>query len=231
MCPSTLKRICRQHGIARWPFRKIKKVDRSLKKIQGMLESVPGVNLDCGRNLLLSGRCSLSAQSDAGVETTAAHVVIDVEREEECLLDTEDVSNRGVGDGSKLAALDMSTSWPDSLNTMPWLTPSVDPHPHDPFLPQAGNSGWKACSGNEIDKKQASSDVTDSPYISESVPMMNVSSSSSGSLDETTNVRRDSAIITVKATDGENTVRFKFEASAGCFELYSEVAKRFELGT
>ncbi|XVF29460.1 hypothetical protein REPUB_Repub15cG0123200 [Reevesia pubescens] len=318
VCPTTLKRICRQHGISRWPSRKINKVNRSLRKIQTVLDSVQGVEgglkfdpatggfvaagtiiqeCDTQKTLIFSNiNLPIRIPEPANQEKSSAMLtscpdgdnsVVKLE-EDECsfsennrevarsvllpstcqevkqssipLIDcSEDSKSVALDAGSFQAATVGSASWTCLENaTMGsylqersgrWGLNKANQKIEDSDCHFVSRRSCSLAAADEMDIRVAgddgivehnhqptSSSMTDSSNGSGS--MLHGSSSSSQSFEEAKNSKvkticvDSSSKITVKATYKEDTIRFKFDPSAGCFQLYEEVAKgsKFKLG-
>uniref|UniRef100_A0A0D3C625 RWP-RK domain-containing protein n=1 Tax=Brassica oleracea var. oleracea TaxID=109376 RepID=A0A0D3C625_BRAOL len=205
VCPTTLKRICRQHGIMRWPSRKINKVNRSLRKIQIVLDSVHGIEgglrFDSATGEFVSV-CS-SNGNNASCELLKPESVDNTIK-----LEDDIITN---GSFMEVNACDQQCALKAEQSGF-------------------NGSSQAIASGNIIEPNRSTSDSSNgsgavmlrssSPSMDHRNQMRAHKSNSSES---------GSATLTVKATYREDTTRFKFDPSVGCLQLYKEVGKRFRL--
>ncbi|XP_076926119.1 protein NLP5-like [Bidens hawaiensis] len=213
VCPTTLKRICRQHGIQRWPSRKIKKVGHSLRKIQLVMDSVHGGSGSFQIESFYSDFPKLASPGQSKT-TRSPFPATKIE-----------TFNHKATEGPAIATeASQSSSSSHSLSGGTHSIPTVDQDR------SGGGSLKRTKSAAEIHTFHSS---TDQNQVQE--PKNFIRSQSHKSLKENQDrppkprVKPESHPLRIKVTFGEEKIRFRMQKDWGFKELLQETAKRFSL--
>ncbi|CAN7076479.1 unnamed protein product [Brassica oleracea var. botrytis] len=199
VCPTTLKRICRHHGITRWPSRKIKKVGHSLKKLQLVMDSVQGAQGSIPLDSFYTSFPELSSPNISSNESS-------LKNNEQLHHLSVPIENGGVAE-DKPAQMSPSSSGSGSNTNTPNANGVLKEAQNEVEL-QNGNQEETKCLAR-----------TQSHNIFKEPPLPGSSKMS----------LRDGGGIKVKATFGEAIIRFTLLPSWGYRELQQEIARRFNI--
>ncbi|XP_073139153.1 protein NLP5-like isoform X2 [Henckelia pumila] len=235
VCPTTLKRICRQHGIQRWPSRKIKKVGHSLQKIQRVIDSVQGASGVLQIESFYSNFPELASPNASKTSDLSN------------FKSTDHVHPAGVHPESFLSSpaaatsLSPSTSCSQSSGSSGSCSSGTPPKSFSLSIPRNEESVFKDEYADGMFKRarsdanlHLSSDERKLLQRSQSQASLYVTAKPEDS-PPTTQVGGGVKALErvgprVKVTFGEEKIRFRIQNSWGYKDLYQEICRRFGVG-
>ncbi|OMO79988.1 Phox/Bem1p [Corchorus capsularis] len=234
VCPTTLKRICRQHGITRWPSRKIKKVGHSLRKLQLVIDSVQGAEGAIQIGSFYSSFPELSSPNFSGNGPSSSLMISDHSKPSEPKLENGLFSQGAAAPKSPSSSCSQSSGSSTCCSTgAKQLSTSINAVGSADGLPVEDPGGAL---------KRALSDV-DLHALNVEAPKLLARSQSHKTFGEHPNFEtllpplpktggqnlRAGGTMRVKAMFGEVKIRFSLQPSWGFRELQQEIAKRYNI--
>ncbi|XP_042390996.1 protein NLP1-like [Zingiber officinale] len=231
VCPTTLKRICRQHGITRWPSRKIKKVDHSLKKLQVVIDSVHGADKAIQLSSLYKNFTTVpisekNSSGDSQDRNSSGDFPVSKSIQHDCPNTNQDVDARSSHHHSSSSHSSCSQTSTPSLSS-----PGGEQHCiqiANPGMKQEENhekiSGIPQGANREMDLHLSSQSTWIYPNEFQSHKSLGEHYSS---LEPTGNLKSNWMIV--KATYGEEKVRIRLDPSWNFEKLRHEILKRFNI--
>ncbi|XP_059647382.1 protein NLP2-like isoform X2 [Cornus florida] len=233
VCPTTLKRICRQHGITRWPSRKLKKVSHSLKKLQLVIESVEGSEGAIQLASFYNNFPELRSPTVTGTTSFSTSKINDDLKElktepEGSLLNPDSTSSKSPSSScnhSSSSSLCFSTGAKQPLVTASAFGSGDALFAEEPtgLLKRTCSEAYLHDSCQEemkvLARSQSHKLFGEHPSLEALLPSLKTSSQ----------VVRDAGILRIKATFGEEKIRFSMPQNWGFGDLQQEIARRFSI--
>lgn len=238
VCPTTLKRICRQHGIKRWPSRKIKKVGHSLRKLQVVIDSVQGAEGAFKIGSLYANFPELKSPNLSGSSLFSTST----ERDQLKSLRTPPEatiiqSSERVFSPQGSASRSPTSSCSQSSNSSPSC--SSDKQQRPPIAPFHGSEGVVISEKVRGPLNRARSDaelhctVQEEPKLLERCSSHQFFSEHHGIENPPPFVKSplspEKIALRAKVTYGEEKVRFSMQTTWGFKDLQQEISKRFHI--
>ncbi|KAG6762593.1 hypothetical protein POTOM_033105 [Populus tomentosa] len=228
VCPTTLKRMCRQYGISRWPSRKIKKVNHSLKKLQHVVDSVMGAQGLIEIDSFYTAFPELSSSGYFGHNPFSSFQITDYPEESNPkpinhLFSTKGpVSKSQSSSSSQNSGLFICHGKRQLTSTINGLSTGHALAVEDPvevLKRTRSKSELPSLNKEELDRTKSNETSCQRQNLETqaSLPISNG------------RCLRYGGVFRIKATFGDENIRFSLQPNWGFRDLQREIAKRFEI--